>query len=99
MKIYLVKKTNIKIQNKYIFRTIISKFLYFFKKTHGSGMVAKPRRLGHARPRRGSGKVLRLRHLGLAFFFNNTSEVHKKLLVQYPETIQHICMSTQNTWV
>jgi len=32
IKIYLVKKTKMKIQNKYVFRTIISKFLYFFKK-------------------------------------------------------------------
>jgi hypothetical protein len=27
------------------------------------------------------------------FFLNNTLEVHKKLLVRCPETIQHICMS------
>jgi hypothetical protein len=27
------------------------------------------------------------------FFLNNTSEVHKELLVRCPETIQHICMS------
>jgi hypothetical protein len=31
-KIYLVKKTNMKIQNKYVFRTIISEFLYLKKK-------------------------------------------------------------------
>ena len=30
IKIYLVKKTKIKKQNKYIFRIIISEFLYFF---------------------------------------------------------------------
>ena len=27
------------------------------------------------------------------FFLNNSSEVHKKLLVRCPETIQHICTS------
>ena len=27
------------------------------------------------------------------FFLNNTSEVHKELLVRCPETIQHICMN------
>jgi len=32
IKIYLVKKTKMKIQNKYVFRTIISEFLYFQKK-------------------------------------------------------------------
>jgi hypothetical protein len=36
IKIYLIKKIKMKIQNKYIFRTITSEFLYyfFFKKKH-----------------------------------------------------------------
>ena len=55
-------------------------------------MVAKPRYLGHATPKRGSIIVVKLRHLCLTFFLN-TSEVYKKLLVKYPETFQHICMS------
>jgi len=54
IKIYLVKKTKMKIQNKYVFRTIISEFLYFKKNIHGSGMVAKPRRR--------SGMVAKLKH-------------------------------------
>jgi hypothetical protein len=33
----LVKKTKMKIQNKYIFRTIISEFLYFQKKKKING--------------------------------------------------------------
>jgi hypothetical protein len=32
IKIYMVKKTKIKIQNKYIFKTTMNKFLYFFLK-------------------------------------------------------------------
>ena len=48
IKIYLVKKTKIKIQNKYVFRTIISEFLYFFLKAYGSSMVARPKCLGLA---------------------------------------------------
>jgi hypothetical protein len=37
-----------KIQNKYVFRTIISEFLYLKKKTHGSGtgVAARPKALG-----------------------------------------------------
>jgi hypothetical protein len=31
IKIYLVKKTKMKIKNKYVFKTIISKFLYLQK--------------------------------------------------------------------
>jgi hypothetical protein len=47
-KIYLVKKTKMKIQNKYVFRTIISEFLYLKKKkTHRSGtsVAARPKAL------------------------------------------------------
>ena len=48
--------------------------------------------------KRGFGMVARPKHLGLAwyllfFFLNNTSEVHKELLVRCPKTIQHIYMS------
>jgi hypothetical protein len=32
-----------KIQNKYVFRTIISEFLYLKKKTRGSSMAARPK--------------------------------------------------------
>jgi hypothetical protein len=37
-----------KIQNKYVFRTIISEFLYLKKKTHRSGtsVAARPKALG-----------------------------------------------------
>jgi hypothetical protein len=47
-KIYLVKKTKMKIQNKYVFRTIISEFLYLKKKTRRSGtsVAARPKALG-----------------------------------------------------
>jgi hypothetical protein len=59
-------------------------------------MVSKPRPLGQARPKHGAGMIARPKHLGLArffFFFNNTTEVHKELLVRCPETIQHIYTS------
>ena len=42
IKIYLVKKTKMKIQNKYIFRTIISEFLYFQKKKKINGYDMLP---------------------------------------------------------
>jgi hypothetical protein len=48
-----------KIQNKYVFRTTISVFLYFQKKMHESGMIARSRHVGHAKPRRGVGMVAR----------------------------------------
>jgi hypothetical protein len=36
-----------KIKNKYVFRSIISEFLYFKKKkTHESSVAARPRHLG-----------------------------------------------------
>jgi hypothetical protein len=40
-----------KIKNKYVFRIIISEFLYIFflKKSHGSDMLARPRCLGYIR--------------------------------------------------
>ena len=47
---------------------------------HGSGMVVKPRRR--------SGMVAKPKHLGpgkvfVVLFLNNTSDVHKKLLVKF----------------
>jgi hypothetical protein len=47
IKIYLIKKIKMKIQNKYIFKTITSEFLYYFfkQKAHGSNMVVMPKRL------------------------------------------------------
>jgi hypothetical protein len=45
IKIYLIKKVKMKIQNKYIFRTITSEFLYLKKKAYGSNMVVMPKRL------------------------------------------------------
>ena len=41
-KIYLVKKTKMKIQNKYVFRTIISEFLYLKKKRVGLALAWLP---------------------------------------------------------
>ena len=52
-----------KIQNNYIFRIIISEFLYFQKKkTHESGMFVG--HLGHARPKCGFSMTVRPRTLG-----------------------------------
>jgi hypothetical protein len=80
-----------KIQNKFVFRTTISVFLYFQKKMHESGMIARSRHVGHARPRRGADMIARPKRLALAryliFFLNNTSEVHKELLVRCPKII------------
>jgi len=42
----LVKKTKTKTQNKYIFRTIISKFLYFQKKRMGLAWLLSSGYLG-----------------------------------------------------
>ena len=60
-------------------------------------MVSKSRPLGQARPKHGADMIARPKHLGLArfllFFFKNTTEVHKELLVRCPETIQHIYTS------
>jgi hypothetical protein len=77
----LVKKTKIKIQNKYVFRTTISEFLYiFFKKTHGSGMVAKPKCLGHARTRRKSSMAARPKTLGFDMLWENHCRLRDILL-------------------
>jgi len=80
-----------KIQNKYVFRTTISVFLYFQKKMYESDMIARSRHVGHAKPRRGAGMVARPKRLTLTryliFFLNNTSEVHKELLVRCPKII------------
>ena len=80
-----------KIQNKYVFRTTISVFLYFQKKMHESGMIARSKHVGHAKPKRGAGMVVRPKRLAparyLIFFLNNTAEVHKELLVRCPKII------------
>jgi hypothetical protein len=55
-----------KIKNKYVFRIIISEFLYILK-SHGSDMLARPRCLGYLRPRHGSGMVVIPRRVVLAF--------------------------------
>jgi len=48
--LFLVKKTKMKIQNKYIFRTIISEFLYFHKKKKriDQARLSDPSRMGLA---------------------------------------------------
>jgi len=58
---YLVKKIDMKSTNKYVFRTIISEFLYFQKKKF---MVVRSKRLSLAKSRRGSGMAARPKTLG-----------------------------------
>ena len=72
-----------KIQNKYVFRTIISEFSYFFKKIHESGMIFKPRLLGHALLQIQGFQVniwLLLTHL---IKFNNIIKIFLILLILY----------------
>ena len=60
-----------KIQNKYVFRIIISVFLYFVffkKKVHGFGIVARSRCLGQARPWRESDTTARPKARGSSMF-------------------------------
>ena len=69
MKIYLVKNIKMKIQNKYVFRTIISVFLYIYlKKMHGFGIIARSRCLGQDRPGRGSAMAARPKAHGSSMF-------------------------------
>jgi hypothetical protein len=61
----LVKKTKMKIQNKYVLRTIISEFLYFKKKVHGFNMVTR------LRPRRGCDIIARPKTRGSGMMFGS----------------------------
>jgi len=61
----LVKKTKMKIQNKYVLRTIINKFLYLDKKVHEFSMVTR------LRPRRGCDIVGRPKKRGSGMMFRS----------------------------
>jgi len=69
-----------KIQNKYVFRTLISEFLYFLKMTHGFGMVAKPKHLGHVRTRHKSSMAARPKALGSDMVWENHCRLRDILL-------------------
>ena len=63
--IYSVKKTKIIIQNKYVFRTIISEFLYLKKKHINLAIISNSRCIDHFRPRYyKSDMTTRSKHLG-----------------------------------
>jgi len=69
-----------KIQNKYVFRTIISECLYFLKMTHGSGMVAKPMHLGHVRTTHKSSMAARPKALESDMVWENHCRLRDILL-------------------
>jgi hypothetical protein len=78
-----------KIQNKYIFKTIISVFLYFHKKKSHFCLALLLGSSTWVMPDLGTWVWQGI----CCFFLNNTAEVNKELLVRSHETIQHICTS------